>query len=157
MIKGTRELLDFNFQVIEEKGMPDIFEIDKLQTERINFALESHRCECSDCQRYYRFMEQLPPSAREFFVVSGIDPVKCQELWAYFPNDNGFTYYSGYFYIAIKKAKALKPFNISKDWKTLDYGICCFRIRLEYTTDGKSILGFEASLPIEKPLPTIPK
>lgn len=35
--------------------------------------------------------------------ASGIDPEKYQELWAYFPNDNGFTHYSGYFYIAVNK------------------------------------------------------
>lgn len=125
------------------------FEIDRFQTEQINLAVKSHRCECSDCQWFYRYMNQLPSSAKAFFVETGIDPVKCQELWAYFPNDNGFTHYSGYFYIAVKKAAASKPFNITRNWKTLDFGFCSFRIRLEYTTEGKTILGFEANLPME--------
>lgn len=98
------------------------FEIDRLQTEKINHAVKSHRCECSDCQWFYRYMNQIPSSAKAFFVETGIDPVKCQELWAYFPNDNGFTHYSGYFYIAVKKTEASKPFNITRDWKTLDFG-----------------------------------
>ena len=114
--------------------MPDYFEIDKIQTEQINLNVAAHRCECSDCQWYYQYMQHLPASAKAFFEASGIEPVKCQELWAYFPNDNGFSHYS---------------FYITQTWRTLEYGICSFRIRLEYTTDGKTILGFEASLPVE--------
>ena len=130
--------------------MLDTFEIDKLQTKRINLTVAACRCECPDCQWYYQYMQHLPSSAKAFFETSGIDPEKCQELWPYCPDDNGFICYSGYFYIAVKKAKNSKPFNITETWKTLDYGICSFRIRLEYTTDGKIILGFEARLPREK-------
>lgn len=129
--------------------MPDFFEIDKIQTEQINLNVAAHRCECSDCQWYYQYMQHLPASAKAFFEASGIEPVKCQELWAYFPNDNGFSHYSGYFYVAVKKVKTSTPFYITENWRTLEYGICSFRIRLEYTTDGKTILGFEASLPVE--------
>lgn len=130
------------------KQMSQYFEIVKYQTEQINRTVEPFICDCPDCQRYYKYMKQLPESAKAFFEESGIDPVKCQELWAYFPDDNGYTHYSGYFYIAVTDAKVSKPFNITKEWKTLDFVDCIFRVRLEYTTAGKTILGFEADLPV---------
>ena len=77
--------------------MSAYFEIDKTLTEQINRTIQTPICECEDCQYYYQYMKQLPVTAKEFFVESGIDPEKCQELWAYFPNDNGYTHYSGFF------------------------------------------------------------
>ena len=129
--------------------MPACFAIDKALTEQINRTLQSPVCECKDCQRYYQYMKQLPATAKEFFTESGIEPDMCQELWAYLSDDNGYTHYSGFFYIAVKSAPLSERFTITTDWKTLDYGFCSFQIRLEYLADGKPILGFEAHLPIE--------
>ncbi len=124
------------------------FKINKVRTEQINRSIESHMCDCPDCQRYYRYIKQLPPPAKAFFEETGTDPVKCQELWAYFPSDNGYTHYSGFFFIAVKPSALSGRLTLTKDWKTLNFGSCTFRVRLEYTSDKKSIMGFEADLPV---------
>lgn len=124
------------------------FKIDKLGTQQIHSSLELNMCDCPDCQRYYQYMKQLLLPAKTFFEEAGIDPMKCQELWAYFPDDNGYVHYSGFFYVSVKPAESSGPFIVTEDWKTLDYGICSFRVRLEYTADKKTIIGFEADLPV---------
>lgn len=131
--------------------MPAYFSIDKTRTEQINQAIDDPLCECDNCQWFYYYMKHIPAAAKEFFLESGLDPEKCQELWAYFPHDNGHAHYSGFFYIAIKSSPISKPFTISSDWKVFGYGSFSFQVRLEYTIDDKQpILGFEAHLP-EKP------
>lgn len=125
----------------------DYFEIDKLETEQINRSLPSDMCSCPDCQRYYQYMKKLPLPAKTFFEAMGIAPEKCQELWAYFPNDNGYSHYCGFFFIVVRPVEIPGSFALTKDWKTFDYDECSFRVRLEYMDDKKTIMGFEADLP----------
>lgn len=61
------------------------FKIDPYQTRKINESIESVSCECPDSQRYCEFMKQLSAPANTFFVETGLDPLKCQELWCYGP------------------------------------------------------------------------
>lgn len=126
------------------------FEIDPYQTRKINESIESVSCECPDCQWYCEFMKQLSAPANTFFVETGLDPLKCQELWCYGPHVNGYNLYNGFFYIAVKKTEQESPFCITRDWKTLEYDICRFRIELEELRTGETILGFEAALPEPK-------
>lgn len=125
-----------------------VVRIDPYQTKKINHDAEEISCNCSDCQRYCKLMKQLPASAEAFFKENGLEPMKCQELWAYHPNDNGYHHYCGYFNIAVCETESQALFCITEDWKTFAYDGCRFRVRLEYTTEGKPILGFEADLPI---------
>ncbi len=126
------------------------FEIDPFLTRKISESVEPVSCECPDCQWYCEFMKQLPVSAAAFFAETGLDPLKCQELWGYHTHDNGYNHYSGFFYIAVNKTEQESRFCITGDCKTLEYDICRFRIWLEGTRDGKTILGFEADLPESK-------
>lgn len=126
------------------------FEIDPYQTRKINESIESVSCECPDCQWYCEFMKQLSAPANTFFVETGLDPLKCQELWCYGPHDNGYNLYSGFFYIVVDESIQKSQFCITREYKTLEYDICRFRVRLEETRDGKTILGFEADLPEPK-------
>ena len=127
--------------------MAGYFEIDRALTERINRDVEGLLCDCEDCQRYYRYMAQLPANAKEFFEVAGLDPQKCQELWGYYTDEHGYTHYDGFFYIAVKSTPAPKRFSISAERKAFTYGQFSFRVRLSHLTTGALILQFDAALP----------
>ena len=123
------------------------FEIDPYLTQKINESVEPVSCECPDCQWYCKFMKQLSASAGAFFVETGIDPLKCQELWGY-DSLYGYNHYTGFFYIAVHKTEQESQFCITREYKALEYDICRFRIRLEELNTGETILGFEADLPL---------
>ena len=65
--------------------MSAYFEIDKTLTEQINRTIQTPICECEDCQYYYQYMKQLPVTAKEFFVESGIDPENVPRTMGIFP------------------------------------------------------------------------
>lgn len=132
--------------------MHTVLSIDKDKTKELSNSIDFIPCDCNDCKHYYECIKELVPEAKLFFDSIGIVLDKCQELWCYFPDDNGFSHYSGYFKVAMKASAKKSKDSITKNWEALDFGKCHFRIRLEIDKNGNTILGFEADLPLEKAL-----
>lgn len=127
--------------------MTEFFTLDREGTRALSKREEPVSCQCPDCRWYCRWMEQLPRDAQALFEALGLDPLRCRELWAYFPGDNGWSHYSGYFPVVIRGTGEPGWHAVARDWREWDFGSCRFRLRLEDAAGGELVLGFEADLP----------